>query len=318
MSAQHVKTRREGRVVVATLDSPPHGLMTFELVDELDALVGEVERDEGIGAVVLHGAHPERMLAHFDVGELLATAQASSLRLTHRQASAALRAVHAADRLPGAGSVVARTPAAGLLGLERFHALLLRMNRAGATFIAAIDGSALGGGCELSLACDLRYMADGDFLIGQPEILLGFIPGGGGTQRLARLLGSGKALELILEGSALSPAEALDIGLVNRVIAPDHLLDEAIETAQRLARRPRGAVAAAKRAVYEGGSLGLAQGLHFERAAFMETLTSPAAERAMQAYVDGLAATGELPGYDADARAALMDGTYVDLTGAGR
>lgn len=316
MSRIHVRTRREGRVMIATLDSPPHQLMTFDLVAELDEVVGEVERDEDIGALVLHGAHPERFLAHFDVGELLHSGRAAGTRLSHAQAGVALRAVTAAARIPGGSTVLDRTPASGLLALARFHELMLRLGRVGAAVIAAIDGSSLGGGCELALACDLRFMADGNFLIGQPEILLGIIPGGGGTQRLARLLGTGKAIELTLEGSALSPSEALEIGLIHRVIAPERLLDEAIETGQRLARRPRVAVAAAKRAIYEGGSMDLPAGLHVERAAFMETLTSAAAERGMQAYVDGLDATGELPAYDAPAREALLDGSYVDLTAA--
>lgn len=301
-------------MVIATLDCPPHQLMTFELVAELDQLVADVERDESIGAVVLHGAHPGRFLAHFDVGELLDGARASGTRLSHGQASLALHAISAAARVPGGAAVVDRTPAQGMLGLERFHELLLRINRVGATFIAAIDGSSLGGGCEFALACDLRFMADGDFVIGQPEILVGIIPGGGGTQRLTRLLGTGKAIELILEGTALSPAQALEIGLINRVVAPDRLLEDAVETAQRLARRPRIAVAAAKRAVYEGGSMDLPKGLHLERAAFMHTLTSPVAARAMQAYIDGLAATDELPFYDPVARQALIDGNYVNLT----
>ena len=314
MDHTYVKTRREGRVLIATLDSPPHQLMTFDLVAELDQLVAEVERDESVGAVVLHGAHPERFLAHFDVSELLESGRASRVRLSHGQASLALHAVSAAARIPGGAALVDRTPATGMLGLERFHDLMLRIGRVGVTFIAAIDGSSLGGGCELSLACDLRFMADGDFVIGQPEILLGIIPGGGGSQRLTRLVGTGKAIELVLEGTALDPGEALEIGLVHRVVAPERLLDEAIETAQRLARRPRVAVAAAKRAVYEGGSMDLPSGLHVERAAFMQTLTSAAAERGMQAYVDGFAATGELPAYDLPAREALLDGSYVDLT----
>lgn len=300
--------------MIATLDSPPHQLMTFELVAELDEVVWEIERDQGIGALVLHGAHPERFLAHFDVGELLESGRAAGTRLSHGQASLALHAVSAAARVPGGASVIDRTPATGLLALERFHELMLRLGRVGATIIAAIDGSSLGGGCELALACDLRYMADGPFLIGQPEILLGIIPGGGGTQRLARLLGTGKATQLVLEGSALTPAEALEIGLIHRVVEPERLLDEAIADATRLARRPRVAVAAAKRAIYEGGSMDLGKGLHVERAAFMETLTSAAAERGMQAYVDGFADTGELPAYDSPAREALLDGTYVNLT----
>ncbi len=98
MNHKHVKTRREGRVLIATLDSPPHQLMTFDLVAELDQLVAEVEHDGSVGAVVLHGAHPERFLAHFDVGELLESGRASNVRLSHGQASLALHAVSAAAR----------------------------------------------------------------------------------------------------------------------------------------------------------------------------------------------------------------------------
>ncbi len=117
----------------------------------------------------------------------------------------------------------------------------------------------------------------------------------------------------MLEGSALSPDEALAAGLVNRVLPLDRLLDEAVDTGQRLARRPRIAVAAAKRAVYEGGSATLAHGLHVEQAGFMATLTSAAGARGMQAYVDGLKQTGELPAYDPAARERLLAGTYADL-----
>ncbi len=94
--------------------------MTSALVAELDALVGEIERDETIGAGVLHGAHPDRFLAHFDIGELLAAARASGVRLSQRQASAALPAVRVIARIPGAQRVLERTPASGMLDLERF------------------------------------------------------------------------------------------------------------------------------------------------------------------------------------------------------
>ncbi len=311
---EQVRIRREGRVVVATLDHPPHALMTGQMVGELIALAAEVEQDASVGAVVVHGAHPERFIAHFDVAELQGYTTAPAPALSRRQAGAAMRAVGAAARVPGAADLVERSPAAGVLGIARFHELILRMHRAGVTFIAAIDGSALGGGCELSLACDLRYMADGDFLIGQPEVLIGIIPGGGGTQHLVRLLGTGRAVELVLEGATLRPAQALEIGLVHRVFPAERLLDEARAGAERLARRPRAAVAAAKRAIWEGGSLPLPRGLQVEGAAFLESATSPAAARAMRAYVELLESTGDVPAYDPAFLAQGQAGTFIDLT----
>src|SRR5919204_450474 len=143
------------------------------------------------------------------------------------------------------------------------NAPMVRMDK---VFIAAINGMATGGGCELTLACDIRIMAEGDFLIGLPETSVGIIPGAGGTQRMARALGPAKAIELILEARPLPPDEALEVGLVHRLARPERLLEEAQATATRLARRSPASVAAAKRAVYEGGSMPLPAGLQLERA----------------------------------------------------
>ena len=302
-----VKRRREGQVVIATLDNPPYGLVTAELLDELNTFVDEVERDESIGAVVFHGAHPTRFLGHFDVFELLEMVEGSSIKVSQRQADIALRTVRAIAHVPGASRAIERSTAAGLLAIERYHDLLLRINRIGATFIAAMNGSAMGGGLELALACDLRYIADGDHYLSPPEILIGIIPGLGGTQRIARAMGTAPALELILEGGMLSPHQALAAGLVNRVVEPDRLLDEALTTARRLARRPRAAVAAAKRAVYEGTSTTLARGMHVEQAAFMAALSGPAAARGVKAYVEDVKRTGDLTAFDPHARKAYTD-----------
>ena len=133
--------------------------------------------------------------------------------------------------------------------------------------IAAINGYALGGGLELALACDLRLCAE-DSKLGLPEVLLGVIPGGGGTQRLPRLIGSSRAKELIMTGRQVRADEALSIGLVNRVVPADEVLDAALEWAGQLARGPLVAHALAKSAVDRGLEGTLADGLAVEQEAF--------------------------------------------------
>lgn len=292
-----VRVEQRGRALLATLDNPPHGLMDSAMVEGLAALVERAESEDGIGAVVLTGAHAERFVAHYDVGELLVGAQESPA-VGRRAAHVSLRAVGALRRVPAGEAGLAHTPMAGVVQLERFHEILLRMNRCGAVFVAAMNGSAMGGGCELALACDVRIMADGDYGVGQPEVLFGFPPGGGGTQRLARLLGSARALRLVLDGGPLRPAEARDAGLVDEVVASGDLLDRAIAVAERLGRRTKAAIAGCKRAVYEGGSLSLPDGLRIERAEFLAALGTPEAKESMAAYQEALERTGELPGYD--------------------
>ena len=118
------------------------------------------------------------------------------------------------------------------------------MNASGVIFVAALNGSALGLGAEFAWACDLRVMADGEFFIGQPEILLGINPGGGGTQRLTRLIGTHRSLVAILEGKPFTPAQALANGAVDEVVAPDDVVTRATELAEHFGKRPREAVAA--------------------------------------------------------------------------
>jgi len=293
-----VSVEQHERVLLATLDNPPHGLMDTGIVAGLAALVERADADDGVGAVVLTGAHPERFVAHYDVGELLVAAR-NAPSVGRRAAKASLRIVGALRRVGGIERALERTPAAGILALDRFHEILLAMNRSGAVFVAALNGSAMGGGCELALACDTRVMAAGDFGVGQPEILFGFPPGGGGTQRLARMLGSAKALRLILDGGPVTPAEALQIGLIDELVPAETLRDHALSLAARLGARTKAGVAACKRAVYEGGSLPLALGLREEGSEFIATLGTADAEDAMAAYQDALQRTAELPGYDA-------------------
>ncbi len=151
--------------------------------------------------------------------------------------------------------------------------------------IAAIRGVALGGGCELALACDWRVAA-ADARLGQPEILLGIIPGGGGTQRLARLIGAAKAKELILTGRQVGADEALRIGLVDEVVEPGAVHDHALAKAAGLAKGPLVAHALAKRAVDEGLDTSLAYGLDLEQDLFAEVFATDDAHTGVRSFLE--------------------------------
>jgi enoyl-CoA hydratase/carnithine racemase len=309
-----VRTETQGRVLIVRLDNPPRNFMTTRMVGELDELTRGLENDASVGSVVITGALEDVFITHFDVAEIVQGTEGIGLTISPTQAGGSLRALGAVGRIPGARGVLERSPAAGVVALRQIHELFLRMNRLDKTFIAAINGIALGGGCELALACDVRIMAKGDYRIGLPEITLGIIPGAGGTQRLARVLGPGQALEMMLEGRALTPKEAREAGLVHRVVDGASLLEHAIETAERLARRSPAAVAGLKRAVYDGASRPLTEGLHIERAQFLATASTAAAKRAMQSYTEEVERLGDIaPWQTEQAMERWQDGTAVDM-----
>jgi enoyl-CoA hydratase/carnithine racemase len=148
-----------------------------------------------------------------------------------------------------------------------FQDIFTRLERLPVVTIAAINGYALGGGCEMALACDLRVCAE-DSMLGQPEILLGIIPGAGGTQRLPRIVGVARAKEIIYSGRFVPAQEALQIGLVNEVVASDVVYERALEIATSYARGPTVALLAAKQAIQTGIDLDMSSGLTVERQAF--------------------------------------------------
>ena len=307
--ASMLDATREGRVLVVRVDNPPHNFMNREMVRELDSLVGSLRRDRSVGSVVITGKPENLFITHYDIAEILAGVKDVGVAPGPTLAGGLLRVAGGVKRVPGLRSAAMRTPARGLLELHLIHDVFGAMNRLDKVFVAAINGFATGGGCELSLACDLRYMADEQIGIGLPEMTMGFNPGAGGTQRLTRLLGPGRALEMMLEGRTLSPSEAEQAGLVNRVIPSDRLLAEAIETGERLARRSAESIRGLKRSVYEGAAGSLEAGLAAERKWFMSEAGTEHSLRAMAAYVDEVERLGGAPWADPEAMRRWQQGT---------
>ena len=287
-----LEIERDGRVLVVWVHNPPHNFMDRGMVIELDALVGELKRDRSIGSVVITGRPPDLFITHYDVAEILAGVEDVGVTPGPRAAGALLAAAAAVRRVPGLRDLAQRTPLRGLLELHRIHDVFLGMNRLDKVVIAAINGPATGGGCELSLASDLRYIADRPGVrIGLPEMTMGFNPGAGGTQRLARALGPGPALEAMLEGRTFTPAEALD-------------------------RRSPGSVRALKAAVYEGASRSLPRGLAEERRRFMSVGGTEPARRAMTTFVAEVDRRGGSPWADPEGIVAWQEGAAEDLGNA--
>ena len=203
-------------------------------------------RGQSVGAVVLTGG-PKLFAAGADLTEFGGTAEDGEFRL------------HGAEN---AGNIA-----------DLFTAAAAAIESCECPTIAASSGFALGGGCELALACDLR-VGSTKAVLGQPEILLGIIPGGGGTQRLPRLIGASRALDLIVTGRQVAAEEALQLGLLNRVFQAEEF-DEQVEAfATSLARGPREAIALSKRAINDGLRGSLVDGLAVERDAFCEVFTT--------------------------------------------
>lgn len=156
--------------------------------------------------------------------------------------------------------------------------------------VAAINGQAHGGGSEISWACTMRVIAESGHM-GQPEVVVGIIPGAGGTQRLPRLVGAGRGAELVLSGRVIRPDEALAMGLVNAVLPDDGFVDHVVHWLQPMARHPRSALVAAKKAVVEGLRLPLDEGLRLEGQLFVQLQTGAEAlelqDQALDSYAKG-------------------------------
>jgi enoyl-CoA hydratase/carnithine racemase len=257
---KHFKVEQHENVQVWTISNPPMNYMTGPMSQELLELIGRAENDEQTRAIVLTGGLDGKFITHYSVDELAAMADD-----------------------PAACAQAFPALSAG------FHRMLDRIMLMPKAVIAAINGDCMGGGYELALSCDFRIAADGPYQIGLPEAVLGILPGGGGTQRLPRLIGRSRALEVMMFGNVYPPREAEKMGMVNRVVPADTLMPFAMGWARTLAKRPPRAVAAIKRAVYVGADRDLESGLYVERMEMTQLMCSQDARTIMTAYNQAVA-----------------------------
>ncbi len=249
MAYQTLIVEREDGFAVVTLNRPPANTISGELVSELEAAVAELEGDAAVRAVVLTGAGDRIFCGGADLGSAFSEGPGADLEAFLRRGNAVLRRIEAGPK----------------------------------PYVAAIQGHATGGGCEIAMACHLRLMKE-TARIGQTESNLGIMPGFGGTQRLPRLIGRTKALEYLILGTQIPAPEALALGLVNRLTKEGETLPEAKALARTLAQRAPIATRLIIRAVDAGLNGTIEAGIDTEVRAFLETLQTEDAGEGIQAF----------------------------------
>lgn len=250
---QLLKTRRDRGVLWVTIDNPPINLFDLPLMREMHRLSKDIEGDGEVRVVVFQSANPEFFIAHADVELIL--------------------------QMPAG----AAPPKSEELGF--FHAMLERYRTMPKVSIAKIEGRARGGGSEFVLSLDMRFAALGRALLSQPEVALGIIPGGSGTQRLPRLIGRARALEVVLGCEDFSAELAERYGYVNRALPPDELGPFVERLAYRIAAYPAEAIALAKASV-DAAELPTRGGLLEEAHYFNQSLATDAAQRLMRRFLE--------------------------------
>ena len=236
---QNIRTEVEDRIALLTIDHPPVNSFNAQVVTELDEAVDELMADDEVKAIVITGGGTNAFVAGADIPEI------RELLENPEGDYAEARAF-----------------------IERGQGVHRKIETATKPVIAAINGFCLGGGLELAMACHMRICSDRARL-GQPEMNLGLIPGWGGTQRLPRIVGKGKALEMILTGDMITAQEAYRIGLVNKVVPAGAILKEARGLARKIVSKSKFPVAATLRAVTEGLEVTVEEGLEIEKKQFV-------------------------------------------------
>jgi len=248
MNFENVTVETDGAIAVVTLNRPQAlNALSYGLVKDLSLAMQELDKDSSVRVIIVTGGQ-KVFAAGADIKEM-------------------------AERGPFDERIRERL------------AYRDQINRIAKPVIAAVSGFALGGGCELAMSCDI-IIASETARFGQPEVNLGIIPGSGGTQRLTHVLGKHRAMELVLTGDMLTAGDAERLGLVNRVVPVELLLDEAKNIARKIAGKPALAIKEAKEAVLKAANTGLDEGLEFERKAFYLLFASEDRSEGMKAFLE--------------------------------
>ncbi|AMX83833.1 enoyl-CoA hydratase [Geobacillus subterraneus] len=250
MNYEFLQCEIENRVAVVSIHRPPLNPLNTKVFQELSALIDELEANQQVGAIVITGTGEKAFVAGADIHEMMDLDLAGMMEMNKISRSA-----------------------------------FSKIENASQPVIAAVNGLALGGGCELALACDLRICSD-NAKFAFPEVNLGIIPGGGGTQRLPRIVGQGVAKELLYFGEMIDAQRALAIHLVNKVVPSDELLPTAKEWAGKLAQKPAIAMRMLKEAVNTGANVDLQSGLMVETACFGNAFATEDRKEGMRAFAE--------------------------------
>jgi len=251
MSYETLLLEKQGPVAIIKMNRPPVNPLNIKLYLEMYDLLCNLEKDESVAALVITGAGEKAFAAGLDVKDVANKTVAEILDFQNDVPKKCL------EKLTGIGKPT----------------------------IASVFGLALGGGSEIALCCDLR-IASSDAIFGLPEINLGIMPGSGATQRLSRLVGTSKAKELMFTGDTIGADEAFRVGLVNKVVPREKLMEETMALANKLAAKPRVALSLIKQCVDNGINMDLASGLTLERNSFVIAYASEDGREGVSAFIE--------------------------------
>lgn len=252
---------RDGPVAILIFNNPPHGYMDNASVPEIVAMVDEVEQDDNVRAVIFTGAQDGVFIRHYSIADLEVRARAMN---------------EAGTRIDLNHTIVERD----------LHTTYRRIEDSAKPYVAALNGTAMGGGFELALRCDIRVVQDGPYWLGLPEVNLGILPGAGGTQKLGRIVGETRAMEMMLLGRTVSPREAAELGIVTEC-CDGPVLERALVYARELAGKPARAVAHIKWLIRNAGRMDPLRGLAEERTRFADLMSTDDALRLMTEMNEG-------------------------------